>query len=58
MAPKPASRSSEHDDERRAITASNLVDILVGTGAPRLANPLSGDGPVRRDFELRFWLMM
>ena len=40
MAPKPAPRSSEHDDERRAITASNLVDILVGTGAPRLANPL------------------
>ncbi|MEA2185882.1 MAG: hypothetical protein QOK16_893 [Solirubrobacteraceae bacterium] len=58
MAPKPASRSSEHDDERRAITASNLVDILVGTGAPRLANPLSGDGQPGGDFELWFWLTM
>jgi DNA invertase Pin-like site-specific DNA recombinase len=40
MAPKSAPRSSEHDDERRAATASNLVEILIGTAAPRLANPL------------------
>ena len=40
MAPKLAPRSFELDDERRAIAASNLVDILIGTGVPRLANPL------------------
>jgi len=40
MPSKRPARSSQHHDERRATTASNLVEILIGAATPRLVRPL------------------